>query len=274
MGSPVREIVYGRRTFRCPYADATPPHDHASVATLRRSVMRFGVKDEVVVDTHDNVIDGAQRLMICQEAGMRLDSLPIKVVDATPAQAVAMAVDLNRSRAKPKRVSKARDRPVAVSWSDADVEALVALLRAGVCKRYAAIALGRTRASVAYSVRALAEAKRIPPEFLEHHDPLAGHLQQAASLRRMGYHEAAEVAERAYETSVRNTSAMNDGRPRVAAVKQRMFIQVSPKDAAYSAGQLLKYTREDAGHKRLSPEWLREFGSLCTRMADEVSGAG
>lgn len=68
-------VHLGGRAFRLLFHMYIKPSDRAN---LRRSVMEKGFEVPIVVDQHDNVIDGANRLQICVELGMPLSSLQIK----------------------------------------------------------------------------------------------------------------------------------------------------------------------------------------------------
>jgi hypothetical protein len=102
----IRETVY-----TLSYAHLYRPLERAEYARLRRSIMRWGVIENIVVDENNNVFDGAHRLMIASELGH--DHVPCVVRrNLSDKQKIELASTLNEDRRHltPLEQQKARER--------------------------------------------------------------------------------------------------------------------------------------------------------------------
>jgi hypothetical protein len=96
-GPEVKTIVIAGVTYRCPYANEVPPPHPEDREALRTDIAQRGVQLPVLLDEHNNVIDGVHRLEITAELG-RTD-LPQQVVTGlTDQQKRCLARDLNYNR--------------------------------------------------------------------------------------------------------------------------------------------------------------------------------
>lgn len=95
-----RKITFTGRTFYCPYEDAIRPPALEWMRELKASIIKNkAVKEPVLVDQHDNVIDGVLRLDLAREIGLTLDYVPITDREvASPEEAIALRRKLNPER--------------------------------------------------------------------------------------------------------------------------------------------------------------------------------
>src|SRR5512146_2321359 len=61
-----------RKRIRTPYRDLLPPLSREEFAALRADIRAHGVRDPVIVDENDAVLDGHNRLRIDRDAPRRL----------------------------------------------------------------------------------------------------------------------------------------------------------------------------------------------------------
>jgi hypothetical protein len=92
----MKTITYKGTTYYCSYADLLPPLTPAEHEALADDIRRRGVIVAVMVDDHNNVIDGQHRLEIAAELGLEV---PFKVVAGLDdAQKLDLALHLNTHR--------------------------------------------------------------------------------------------------------------------------------------------------------------------------------
>jgi hypothetical protein len=93
----MKMIVLNGTSFSCPYADLLPPLKPDERADLFGDIRQRGVAVAVVVDEHNTVLDGHNRLEIAGELG--LSEVPVKVVAGlSDEDKRALALDLNLHR--------------------------------------------------------------------------------------------------------------------------------------------------------------------------------
>lgn len=93
------QVTIAGRTFHLKvYGRAIPPLTDSQYEALRESIKASGkIEVDVVVDRHDNVIDGKHRLMIAAELG--LEDIPLEVEESDdPEYLERLAEDLNTCR--------------------------------------------------------------------------------------------------------------------------------------------------------------------------------
>ncbi|MBF0093942.1 MAG: ParB N-terminal domain-containing protein [Alphaproteobacteria bacterium] len=91
-------ISVGGTEFRLAYTETLPPLDAEDLAMLRGDIKRRGaVVVPIIIDEHRNVIDGANRLRIAAEFGIK--EVPVEVrVGLSEAEKMDLAEDLNTHR--------------------------------------------------------------------------------------------------------------------------------------------------------------------------------
>lgn len=92
----MKEIPYGGKIYKCPFADLLPDLDRDGREELKEDIRKNGVLVKVVVDDEDNVIDGINRLEIA--AALNLDYVPIEVFNGTVEEKRTRALVLNLHR--------------------------------------------------------------------------------------------------------------------------------------------------------------------------------
>lgn len=99
MSDQIRKIRLGKRVFTCPYADVIRPMTAIERKGMVESIKQYGIKDAIIVDQSDNVLDGMNRLTIAAEMAMNPASVPIQVMEVpSPEDARAFVLSKNRDR--------------------------------------------------------------------------------------------------------------------------------------------------------------------------------
>src|SRR4051794_23509626 len=90
-------IKVGRRAFTLLFPNLLRPLREEERSALRSAIRKYGVVVPVVVDEHDGVIDGCNRVQLAAEEG--LTTIPVDVRrDLTPEMKVELALTLNDAR--------------------------------------------------------------------------------------------------------------------------------------------------------------------------------
>lgn len=108
-------VIQGR-AFSRPWADERTEPTAEENAEIRQSILESGILDAVIVDEHDNVIDGDVRLRFAVELRIPLSEIPITIkAGLTDEQKRKMVRDLNEKRKHltPEELAKRRAAKVA-----------------------------------------------------------------------------------------------------------------------------------------------------------------
>lgn len=270
MSKAAMEIAYGDRVFRCPYARFSPPTTPERRATLRRSIIRYGVDTPVLVDQDDNVVDGVQRLTICLEAGKRLDEVPIEVRTLTPEEGAALAKSMNAHRTPVAGERKPKQHKMPQVTRQEEVDQLIPLLVAGLSTNMAARVAGVSprRASLA---RRYAVIHGLIPKMSR--EEITRHQRgQAAILRKLGYSDLADEEDRRLaRPPVGWLRSTKGGKIRATG---GFTVTLYSGDAARSLRILSRWSESGSGTRMLTPEWLRHVGQGLVDLANLLSNGG
>ncbi len=90
-------VTVGGITYRLPFADLLPALSDDDLDALRGDIRERGIVVPIVIDEHHNVIDGANRLRIAAELGIRNLRADIRP-GLSDAEKEELAEDLNLHR--------------------------------------------------------------------------------------------------------------------------------------------------------------------------------
>jgi hypothetical protein len=80
------KITVGARTFTILFPDLVRPLSTDETERLRASIRARGIEDRVVVDEHDGIIDGINRLRIAAELGLKEEEIRLDVYRSCESQ--------------------------------------------------------------------------------------------------------------------------------------------------------------------------------------------
>ena len=89
-------IEFGGETYRLPHTDLIP--QNVSLDSLRGSIREDGMEYPIIVDQHDNVVDGMTRLYLASQMNVPADEVPIKREELDEETVWEKAIALNTVR--------------------------------------------------------------------------------------------------------------------------------------------------------------------------------
>lgn len=119
-------------TLKQPYKELLPPLASAEFEALRASIDREGVRDAILVDEDDNILDGHHRYEIAPDAPKRV----ITGLSDAQKRAFVLASNFHRRNLSPEQKSELRARQMAIAWllkSDGETQESIAV-RLGVAQ--------------------------------------------------------------------------------------------------------------------------------------------
>lgn len=253
MSNYVPEIVYAGRTFRAPHAHLTPRASASELKSIRFSIAKVGVKEPVVVDANDNIIDGYRRLVSCLDLGMRLDQVPIDVRDVPQWEAATLAVELNAHRTHPRR---GRGKPTPTRLTPEFLAEVGKYREMGLSCRSISMLTG------VHPDRVYAAYRKLPPIT---NKLIRGQLGvpevQAELLRSVGRPDLADVM------------AVGSLPPAASWQANRVRISFSVHKMEDIHDTVRRLATHPEHGKKLTPDVLRQLAKACCDVAAEVESS-
>lgn len=95
----VDSLIIDSREFAFPWKDAVPPIGKEDLERLDESIGIHGIREPIILDELDNVIDGFNRLQIAAKKGIELAHIPIETLyGLSEEEKEKLAIDLNEAR--------------------------------------------------------------------------------------------------------------------------------------------------------------------------------